>query len=169
MRNSINRSIQKRDEWLAAGRLIPKAFLILLTAPPGGFKTWFALAFAGAVSQGTEFLGRKTSQVDVLYLDLENPLSVIKQRRAILKLDDNFYLKFWGNWLPDSPPMIGDSRLEEFAEDQDLLIIFDSFLRFHDAEENNAKQMAKVFAKLHRLTKLRRHCNCFASSSQNEK
>ncbi len=37
--------------WAVEG-LIPRGSLTFLIAPPGGYKTWFALALAGAVSQG---------------------------------------------------------------------------------------------------------------------
>lgn len=137
--------------WTVAG-LIPQFSLVLLAAPPGGYKTWFALSLAGAVSQGTEFLGRKTVRAPVLYLDRENPLSVILQRRALLNLDDSSMLKIWGKWLEDSPPLIGSPRLEEFARSQRPLIILDSFLRFHSSDENSAGEMSSVLDQLKHLT-----------------
>lgn len=137
--------------WLVNG-MVPEASITLLTALPGGYKTWFALSLAGAVAEGAEFLGRKTAQSMVLYLDYENPLSVIRERLAILRLHDGEWLKIWGHWLKDPPPQIGDRRLDEIARRHRPLIIFDSFLRFHSAEENSATQMASVLAKLRRLT-----------------
>ena len=120
--------------WAVEG-LVPRGSLIFLVAPPGGYKTWFALALAGAVSQGTEFLGRPTSRMLVCYLDRENSLAMMLQRRDMLKLDDKCFLKLWGNWSKDPPALIGDDRLEEFAERHKPLIIFDSFVRFHSSEE----------------------------------
>jgi AAA domain len=60
------------DPWLVDG-LIREGSTNLLSGAPGDFKTWLALELAGAVSKGTDFLGRKTIQTRVLYLDRENP------------------------------------------------------------------------------------------------
>ena len=47
--------------------------------------------------------------------------------------------------------MIGDPRLLDFAR-QGLLIVFDSLIRFHNAEnENDASEMAKIMAQLRAL------------------
>ncbi len=131
------------DPWLVDG-LIREGSTNLLAGAPGEFKTWLALVLAGAVSKGTDFLGRKTIQTPVLYLDRENPLSVIKDRREILKLADGHFLKFWGHWLKDPPPEIGDKRLRNIARREGPLIIFDAFSRFHAEDENNASKMSPV-------------------------
>jgi hypothetical protein len=137
-------------KWLVAG-LIPRNSLVMLTAPPAGYKTWLALAIAGAVSAGTDFLDRKTVQTPVLYLDRENPAAVIRQRLEILKLDDSSHLKIWGRWVPDSPPLLGDPRLVELARKYKPLIVVDSLVRFHDSEENSASTMARISEHLKRL------------------
>jgi hypothetical protein len=136
--------------WLVDG-LIPRNSLVMLTAPPAGYKTWLALAIAGAVSTGTDFLDRKTVQTPVLYLDRENPAAVIRQRLGILQLDDSRHLKIWGRWVPDSPPLLGDPRLVELARKYKPLIIVDSLVRFHDSEENSASTMARISEHLKRL------------------
>ena len=46
--------------------------------------------------------------------------------------------------------MIGDSRLLEFARQEPVLIV-DSMIRFHTADENSATQMAPVMASLREL------------------
>lgn len=135
-------------EWLIEG-VVPQASLTLLTAPPAGFKTWFALSLAGAVSKGADFLERKTIRAPVLYVDYENPESLIHERRDVLKLDGE--IRLWGHWLHDPPPQIGDKRLLKIARRVRPLIILDSFVRAHSADENNANQMASVIAELRRL------------------
>jgi hypothetical protein len=137
--------------WLVDG-LIPRGSLVLLTAPPAGYKTWLALALAGAVSTGADFLGRTTVKTPVLYLDRENRLSVIRNRLDMLNVDDGGPLTIWGRWLKDKPPLIGDPRLIEFARRGRPLIIFDSLVRFHSAQENNATQMAEVSESFMQLT-----------------
>jgi AAA domain len=136
--------------WLVDG-LIPRGSVVMVTAPPAGYKTWLALAIAGAVSTGTDFLDRKTIQTTVVYLDRENPAAVIRQRLEMLKLDDSSYLKIWGRWVPDSPPLLGDYRLLEFARKYKPLIVVDSLVRFHESEENSASMMGRISECLKRL------------------
>jgi AAA domain len=136
--------------WTVAG-LFPRASLILLVAPPDAYKTWFVLELAKAVSQGTGFLGHKTIRMPVLCLDLDNPVAAVVDRRKILKFDDSALLKVWGGWVKDPPALIGDPRLENWATSLQPLMIFDSFLRFHSADENSAKDMAGVLKQLRNL------------------
>jgi hypothetical protein len=135
--------------WMVDG-LIPSRTLTLLAAQPGDFKTWLSLYLAGSVSRGETFLGRTTERTQVLYLDRDNPYAVTRQRLAILGIREGDQLRVWGNWLQYPPPLIGDHRLLDFAQ-QRPLIIFDSFLRFHSADENSAKEMARVMEALRRL------------------
>jgi hypothetical protein len=69
----------------------------------------------------------------------------------MLNMSESGYLRVWGNWADEPPPGIDDPRLEEFARDHHLLIIFDSLVRFHDADENSIKEMAAIMAKLRKL------------------
>jgi AAA domain-containing protein len=140
---------QEKVKWLVEG-LLPRRTATIITALPGTYKTWFALALANAVSEGKEFLGRATERMPVLYLDKDNPVAVISERRDILGLS-SVNLRFWGNWLPDAPPLIDDDRLLEIAREHRPLIIFDFFRRFHNAEENSNKEMATVMASLRAL------------------
>jgi hypothetical protein len=133
-------------QWLVEGMIL-QGSINLLTAPPGGFKTWLSLSLGGAVSTGAEFIGFKTDKTRVLYLDRENPPSVISERRDILNLDSDLF-HAWGHWWRYGPPDINDSRLIEIVKRHRPLIILDSLVRFHSADENSAKQMAKVFARL---------------------
>jgi hypothetical protein len=139
----------KKSHWLVDGLILENS-VNLLTAPPGMFKTWLSLALGGAVSQGTEFLGRKTVRTRVLYLDRENPPSVIRKRRKTLRLGSDFF-HVWGHWWEHRPPTIDDPRLTKIAEMHHPFMIFDSFVRFHSADENSVKQMAKILRRLRRL------------------
>jgi archaellum biogenesis ATPase FlaH len=132
--------------WLVEGMIL-QGSINLLTAPPGGFKTWLSLSLGGAVSTGTDFLSFKTVKTMVLYLDRENPPSVISERRDILKLHGGHF-HVWGHWWKHAPPDIDDPRLIEIVRRHRPLIILDSLVRFHSADENSAKQMAKVFRRL---------------------
>ena len=130
--------------------LIPARGITVIAGEAGAWKTWLAFALARAVTLGGDFLDRRTSVAQVLYLDRENPLSLIRDRLQVL-LGGASDFRPWGLWCTDEPPMIGDPRLLEFAKDG-LLIIFDSMIRFHGADENSATEMDQVMARLRQLT-----------------
>jgi archaellum biogenesis ATPase FlaH len=143
---------------------------------------------------GGTFLGRRCRAMDVLYLDRENPLSVVRERMALLGItslgvgapsctatpgDDKKSChpdaalrqkdpyrapqvepsgtpphpeaRYWGGWLHDSAPAIGDFRLLQAARERHPLIIFDSLIRFHSADENSATEMAAAMQDLRAL------------------
>jgi archaellum biogenesis ATPase FlaH len=170
------------------------------------------------VAPGT-FLGRRCRVMDVLYLDRENPLSVVRERMAMLGITslgvgypgaekkesphpeaattqrchpgaattkhchpeaattqrchpeaglrpkDPLHplqaepsitpqhpeARYWGGWLHDSAPGIGDFRLLQAARERHPLIIFDSLIRFHSADENSATEMAAAMQDLRAL------------------
>jgi hypothetical protein len=130
--------------------LIPRGEVVVLAGEPGIGKTYFALALARAVSFGAPFLGRNSEATNVVYLDRENPLGVIVDRLQIL-IGGPGVLRPWGMWCEDEPPLIGDPRLLDFAKDGPL-IVFDSFIRFHSAEnENDAAEMSSVMGNLRAL------------------
>src|SRR5437667_2175155 len=127
--------------WVVSG-LIPARGITIIAGEAGAGKTWLALALARATTVGGNFLGRRTSPKRVLYLDRENPLSVIRERLQVL-FGGPSDLRPWGLWCQEEPPLIGDQRLLEFARTEPVLII-DSMIRFHRADENSATQMALV-------------------------
>jgi hypothetical protein len=134
--------------WAVEG-LIPTRGITIIAGEAGAGKTWLALALARALTLGGHFLDRETRLARVLYLDRENPLSLIRDRLLALFGGPSDF-RPWGLWCSDQPPMIGDSRLLEFARQEPVLIV-DSMIRFHTADENSATQMAPVMASLREL------------------
>ncbi len=140
-------------EWMVEG-ILPRASVTLLAGEPGSYKTWLALALLRGVATGGNFLGRKCAQASVLYLDRENPLAVMRERLAVLGIEQSAAAdcRIWGGWLDDAPPGIGDIRILEIARDRRPLIVFDSLIRFHAAaDENSATEMSMVMADLRAL------------------
>ncbi|MGC1647903.1 MAG: AAA family ATPase [Candidatus Sulfotelmatobacter sp.] len=129
--------------------LIPARGITIIAGEAGAGKTWLALALARALTFGVDFLDRSTRVSPVLYLDKENPLSLVRDRLLAL-FGGPSGLRPWGLWCADQPPMIGDPRLLEFARQEPVLIV-DSMIRFHTADENSATQMAPVMADLRQL------------------
>jgi hypothetical protein len=139
-----------RTEWVVEG-IIPRASVTLLAGEPGSYKSWLALTMLRGVTTGGKFLERDCKPLSVLYLDRENPLTVVRERLAMLGVESLGSTKIWGNWLPDAPPAIGDVRLLEMARECRPLLIFDSLIRFHRADENSATEMAEVMQNLRAL------------------
>jgi hypothetical protein len=137
--------------WVVPG-LIPKGGITVVAGEPGVGKSWFALALANQVNLGGMFLGKHVERWEVLYLDRENPIGVI-QTRLRQSCATAPCIRPWGLWCPDEPPSIGDSRLVELARDG-LLMVFDSLIRFHDADENSATEMGRVMAQLRWMASL---------------
>jgi hypothetical protein len=136
--------------WLVEG-MVPVGSIALWAGKSGSYKTWLSLCLAKAVHDGRDFLGRKTIRTPVLYLDRENPLPLIRERCSILEIHSSEDFRLWGGWQSDPPPMICDRRLLEIARNAQPLIIVDSFIRFHGADENSATEMARVMADLRSL------------------
>lgn len=139
-----------QTEWLVEG-IIPRGSVTLIAGEPGSYKSWLALKMLGAVSEGGRFLERECKSTGVLYLDRENPLAVVRERLAILEIESLAGARIWGGWLPDAPPAIGDVRLLQIAREHRPLLIFDSLIRFHSADENSATEMAEVMQNLRAL------------------
>jgi hypothetical protein len=132
----------------------------------GAQKSMLAMRAAQCISGMDEFLGRaifmsakgeRISQIGmpVLYLDRENPKSLVKERKEKLGIIGHKNFRYWGTWddepMPDSPD---DPRLVEFARSGGY-IIFDSlqmWLRDHDENSNSEMlDLTKKFLSLARL------------------
>jgi len=138
-------------DWVVEG-MIPAGSVVLWAGESGSYKTWLSLWLAKAVSEGGDFLGRKTVQREVLYLDRENPLQLIRDRCSLLGIQSsNKAFRVWGGWESEQPPMIGDRRLLEFARTIKPIIVVDSFIRFHAADENSATEMGRVMGEVRAL------------------
>jgi hypothetical protein len=91
----------------------------------------------------------------VIYVDLENPLSVIRDRLEDLGFDPTPDFHYWGSHCTLPPPQLTDSAV--YVELTKSLrpppvFIFDSLVRFHNAgDENSASDMAPVMAQIRRI------------------
>lgn len=147
---TLDRLPDHKECWLIPG-IVPEASVSLLAGTAGCGKTWLSMSVLKAVSTGGLFLGRQCVKRPVLYLDRENPLVVWRKRTRILKIEPNENSRIWGSWMDQPPPLIGDPILLRIADKMKPLIIFDSFIRFHEADENSAREMARVMGQLREL------------------
>lgn len=138
-------------DWIVEG-FLASGCVTLLAGSPGSYKSTLALSLSHSIVRGENFLGRAVKRRAVLYLDLENPQAVIfdrLRRFGMQKIGSE--LKYWGGWAADAPPQIGDPRLLKFAKRRKLVIVVDSFLKFHNADENSSTEMSRVMHSLRRL------------------
>jgi AAA domain len=136
-------------DWLVEG-LIPKGSFVLLLAPPGSYKTFFALSLSKCIGQGEPFLGRELEAGSVTYVDRENPRSVIGSRLKMIGVSSN--LTVWPFWADPEPPALEDGSYLDLAANKTFLV-FDSLRRFHTGSENAPEEMSVVMGYLRELTK----------------
>lgn len=140
------------SEWIV-DRLIPEG-LTIMSAQPASFKTWLILRLALDVASGSKFIGAfDTKKVAVLMIDEENDPRLLQQRLKLLqgKHDLPIDLMMEKNFKVGTKDVINTLKL--CKERSIKLITIDSLVRIHDKNENDAVQMAQVFAELRRFTK----------------
>jgi len=76
-------------EWLI-DKVLPKQAISLLFGKGGIGKTWLALQLSRAIAEGMPFLGFDTQKTTVVYVNFEDPRSVLKQRLKTVGTSWNF-------------------------------------------------------------------------------
>jgi hypothetical protein len=134
---------------------IPMQALTLLVGPKGSYKSWMALDLAARLAGARGFAGRPgAAEREVIYLDRENPASVIRIRKDMLATGDPAALHYWGQWEQERPCDLYDPRLLQFCAKRQPVLILDSLLRWSKGDENSADQMAKTTELLRSLVSL---------------
>ncbi len=159
-------SVAPRAKWLWK-RFIPERAVTVIVGATGSYKSTFLLALCGAISKGEKFMGSKTRQRRVLYLDNENTSEVLRRRDFGLKLDldSNENLRLWSINGKRAVPRIYQDHgrtlrqivCQSYKEDKKpLLIVFDhwsTFLKPGDGGETTG-QTSPVIQNLKRLCAL---------------
>lgn len=144
-------ALDLRVEWTVE-RLLPAGAVTVIYGRSGIGKTWISLMIAKAVSTGTPIFGLATKGRTVCYVDMENPLSVMKER--VCRLDIRA-VQFWHGSFDPRPPKL-DSP--EWTRYKDLppgsLLIFDTARSLHDMKENDSEAPAVVLGRLKTLRDL---------------
>lgn len=145
----------KDTSWIVK-KLIPSEGITAISGSPATFKTWIVLDLALKVAN-EEILFDKfiTTQSNVLIIDEENGERLLQAR--IKKLDSKFELPIYFLSLKGfnlSEEIVAD--VIKIAKEKNIkLIIFDSLVRIHGADENDATKMAGVFKHLKKFNKER--------------
>jgi AAA domain len=147
----------KPIEWLIEN-MYPQHGLSIVCGREGLGKQIHALLSINAMLKDGLFLGHKANPVPhILYVDMENPESVVRERLARLGLLNADNLLIWGQWNELPPPTHFDDPLYmEYAKKTGGFIFFDSLIDFcNGAEENNPAEMNEALTKARLLA---RHC-----------
>lgn len=141
------------DVWTVE-KLIPEHSITAISGAPGSFKTWLTLDIAKSVARGEPFLEMfKTIQGGVLILDKENHMKHTQKRLAELGIRDDpihYIIKNDGFFVDNERDL---SNLLVMIEKLEIkLVIFDSLVRIHTGDENDAKQISKVNSIFRKIT-----------------
>jgi predicted ATP-dependent serine protease len=139
--------------------LVPRPSATVIGADAGTGKTWLTLRLAMDVALGRPWLGIfPTRQANVLVVDEENAIPLLKQRLEKLALGDGglelselpiHFAVDQGLNLSDARSVANlDAAISELGAG---LVIMDSLVRVHRAKENDAGEMAVVFGTLKKL------------------
>lgn len=143
------------QEWLVPD-LLTADELFVLGAPPRGGKTLMAMLLAKSIASGTKFLDRPTTQGSVIYVNLEDSDSKVKERVEAQE---------WAEGLPvywlDKFKLSETKELIEIAEEmEDLrLIVLDTLSRIRDDDHSESSaEMSYVLEPLQEFCKTRKVC-----------
>lgn len=135
-------------EWLLE-KLLPKGAISLVFCPGGGGKTWLLMQLAKAIATGEPFGDLQTLQAPVYFIDFENPLSVVKERREKIGPAAGFW--YWHLACPTGPRKLDEDTWIDYKALPPGLLIFDTLRASHNGDENSSKDMALVLSRLKEL------------------
>ncbi len=136
------------QSWLVEG-IIPLNGITIIAGAPGNFKSWITQDIARCVSLGTDFLGHfKVIKGSVLVIDSESYMRLVQKRFKSIGGGDSesIYYHVTTDWQIQNQTDV-DFVLKVIREKNIKLVIFDSLVRIHSGNENDAVEMSKVFKK----------------------
>lgn len=140
-------------KWIVE-KLAPRNGIIAISGFPGCFKTWIVIDLILKVAMGEKFLGKfETDQSPVLFIDEENGEKLIQERVGLLGYHDDLpiYLASYSNFIIN--PKNVEKTIDFCLEKNIKLVIFDSLIRIHNGNENDAGEMAAVLNGMKQLAK----------------
>lgn len=140
------------SEWLVEN-IIPASSITVLSAAPGSYKTWLLLEIALRVAENKSLFGQfKVQQSGVLMIDEENNHQLLQQRLKLLKARAELPICFLcgNNFILNNSSV--DKVIALCEKEKLSLITFDSLVRIHTSDENDASKMSAVFQLLRRFT-----------------
>lgn len=142
------------NKWIVE-KLVPDLGITAISGIPGAYKSWLSVYLAKCICQQRMIFGEfNVEKGAVLIVDLENSIRIIRDRLELLGLKGEEGLFYWkGGFCIDDE---GDfKRLKSVVESKKIkLVVFDSLVRIHDGDENDARAMSAVFKRLKELPEM---------------
>jgi hypothetical protein len=132
------------DIWLI-DKLITEQSKVIISGPPGHYKSWILLLMAISISSGKNLFGRfKTKQQGCLIMDEENSERNLASR--IKKITDEKRLPvFFGIHKKFNLNAEMIEKTIDFMKEKGLnVIFFDSLRRIHKEDENKSEEIKKI-------------------------
>ncbi len=143
-------SMQFPESRWAVDKLVPHQGITILSGPPGNFKTWLLLLMGISMAKGEKFLGQfECIKSSVLIVDEEDHPRLLQERANLLGAtsDSPIYFLSQQGVAVDKETWI--KRILSMCERNNIdTIFFDSLVRIHSGNENDATQMSVVFKEL---------------------
>lgn len=137
--------------WLVDG-LLPMESAAILGGPPNSAKSWVLFVLALSVATGEIFLQTfATTKGPVLLIDEESAPTLLARRfRRLMRgmnissPPDNIYVSVGRGYRLDDEASV--MKLDQLLTDlRPAMVIFDSLIRLHNADENSSREMSRVF------------------------
>lgn len=140
-------------QWVVEN-LIPKDAITFISGAPAVYKTWLTLHIALKIAEGNRvFDNFEVMKSPVLIVDEENSPSLIQGRLKKLSATSGLPIHF----ISLQGFSLNDENVQSILGVAEKLgakvIIFDSFIRIHNTDENDASKMAAVSKHLKEFTK----------------
>jgi len=146
------RGLEVKIEWIV-DRLIPKESITILFGKGGIGKTWLVMDIARCIGSGIDYLGYKAQQAPVIFIDFENPITVLNTRTQ--RLGEAEGVNFWRMGNEPKPPMLDSSEWEQYKElPKGAVLVFDTLRASQSGDENDSRAMAKVMNRMKELRDL---------------
>jgi hypothetical protein len=143
------RDLDIKVEWVV-DRLIPKESITVLFGKGGIGKTWLVMDIARCIGSGIDYLGYKAQQTPVIFIDFENPLSVLNTRTQRLGEANNVH--FWRTGSELKPPKLDSDEWEQYKKlPEGAVLVFDTLRASQSGDENDSRAMANVMNRMKEL------------------
>lgn len=142
--NQLMAKVFPQAKWLVEG-LIPSGSTIVLSGSPASYKTWLILDIAIKIASGAKLFDKfNTSQAKVLIMDEESGEEMLQTRLKELGADASLPIYSLSNIGFKLTEDQTNKLIGQCIEYDIKFVIFDSLVRIHSKDENDASSMARV-------------------------
>ena len=140
-------------EWVI-DRIIPKGGITLVFGKGGVGKTWLLMDIARCVGSGVPWQGFDTKQIPVIFIDFENPLTVLNSRMQNMECAENVF--FWRahNDNLKAPKLDSNEWVQYKHLPKGSVLVFDTLRASQSKDENASNDMSLIMGRLKELRDL---------------